>query len=144
MEPKTIYETRIVIHSQEAQDELDRTVLRILQGHVGKEQRIDRFELVRRAYGLDPHPAFPLEGELVSVQVFDRRVRESIERLREKWVILSSSGSGGYWLPESEAEAADFIAEMESRAMKMLQTTARMKRNLREQFEPRVQMGLGF
>lgn len=134
MEPVTYYEQVIVLHGDEEKEILDRAVLRVLRRHVGKEGRISREELVSAIYGArakdDPN------------QVGDRRVRASIERLREKWVILSSSGSGGYWLPESESEAQDFIAEMESRAMKMLQTTGRMKRNLREQFEPRMQMEL--
>jgi len=135
MDPKAIYETRVVLHGVELQEELDRMVLRVLQAHVGKEERISRRDLVEQVYGV--------RLDLDANSVEDRRVRESIERLREKHVILSSSGSGGYWLPESEAEAVDFIAEMESRAMKMLQMTSRMKRNLRDQFEPRVQMGLG-
>jgi hypothetical protein len=138
MEAKAIYNTRVVIHDADDREELDQLVLSILQRHVGKEHRISRFDLLREVYG--PWQA----GKMDSNSVEDRRVRESIERLREKYVILSSSGSGGYWLPESESEAQDFIAEMESRAMKMLQMTGRMKRNLREQFQPGGQMGLGW
>lgn len=135
MEPVRYYEQVIVLHGDEEKEELDRAVLRVLRRHVGKEARISRGDLVDAIYGVHSVTDDPN-------QVGDRRVRASIERLREKWVILSSSGSGGYWLPESESEAQDFIAEMESRAMKMLQTTGRMKRNLREQFETRMQMEL--
>jgi hypothetical protein len=121
-EPKAIYETVITIHSSEARDELDRTVLRILQRHVGKAARIEREFLVAMVYGDASGP------------VADRRVRESIERLRERHVILSSSGCGGYWLPESQEEAQEFIREMENRARKELHTVSQMRKLLWRQF----------
>jgi hypothetical protein len=120
--PKAIYETVIQIHSSEKQDELDRTVLRILQRHVGKKARIEREFLVAMVYGDS------------SGTVADRRVREAIGRLRERYVILSSSGSGGYWLPESQEEAQEFIREMETRARKELHTVSQMRKLLWKQF----------
>jgi hypothetical protein len=126
--PKAIYETVIQIHSSEKKAELDRTVLRILQRHVGKSARIEREFLVAMVYGDASGP------------VADRRVRESIERLRERYVILSSSGCGGYWLPDSQEEAQEFIREMESRAMKELKTCARMRANLTKQFGTQMEL----
>jgi hypothetical protein len=123
--PKAIYETVIQIHSSEKQDELDRTVLRILQRHVGKSARIEREFLVAMVYG-DASPYMN--------SVHDRRVREAIERLRERHVILSSSGCGGYWLPESQEEAQEFIREMETRARKELHTVSQMRKLLWKQF----------
>jgi hypothetical protein len=125
-EPKAIYETVIQIHSSEARDELDRTVLRILQRHVGKAARIEREFLVAMVYG-DASPYMN--------SVHDRRVREAIGRLRERHVILSSSGCGGYWLPESQEEAQE-----ETRARKELHTVSQMRKLLWKQFSGQVDL----
>jgi len=130
-EPKAFYETVIQIHSSEKRDELDRSVLRILKRHVGKAARVEREFLVAEVYG---DPGFYPDS------IHDRRVRESIGRLREKWVILSSSGCGGYWLPESQEEAQEFIREMESRAMKELKTVSQMRCNLWKQFSGQMEV----
>jgi hypothetical protein len=124
-ETKDFYQVVVKIHSSEARDELDRTVLRILQRHVGKAARIEREFLVAMVYG----DASPYVNT-----VHDRRVREAIERLRERHVILSSSGCGGYWLPESQEEAQEFIREMENRARKELHTVSQMRKLLWKQF----------
>jgi hypothetical protein len=159
-EPKAIYETVITIHSSEARDELDRTVLRILQRHVGKAARIEREFLVEEVYGYvrpenkpvtysdgygntgmdNGYGGLPNFVPSISSSVADRRVRESIERLRERYVILSSSGCGGYWLPDSQEEAQEFIREMENRARKELHTVSQMRKLLWKQFSGQVDL----
>src|SRR5574343_2109759 len=127
MESKATYDARTA-----AQKELDECVLQILRRHIGKENRVDRTELVRRAYGIPP-------SMIDEYPAFDRRVRESVARLRKNWVILSSSETGGYWLAESIEEAKAFLDEMESRALKELATVSRMRANLARQFSGQME-----
>lgn len=132
MEPKTIYQTKIKLPSTE-QVLLDDKVLTAIWSHRGKENRIGRAELVQEVFGVKVSNAQLANNRM------DRQIRESIERLRRKYVIISSSGLNGYWFPETEAEAQAFITETENRAMKLLQITRTMRSNVEAQFQPKLQ-----
>ena len=132
MEPKTIYLTQIKMKTDD-QRALDEKVLDALWDHRGKKNRISRVELVMKIFGVKVN-----KGQLANNKL-DRQIRESIERLRQEYVILSSSGMDGYWFPETMGEVAGYLAEIESRASKLLQQKARMQRNAEQQFQPRVQ-----
>lgn len=132
MEPRAIYRTQIKMQTDD-QRALDEKVLDALWNHRGKKNRISRVDLVLKIFGVKVN-----KGQLANNKL-DRQIRESIERLRQEYVILSSSGMDGYWFPETMGEVTGYLAEIESRASKLLQQKARMQRNAEQQFQPRVQ-----
>lgn len=114
-EPRAVYET-IQITTPE---DLDDRVLTVLQSHRGKDHRISRRSLVDAVFGFDP-------GDNLANSKEDRQIREAIARLQETHPILSSSGDGGYWLPGSAEEINEYAAEINSRAMKLLEKSRRL------------------
>lgn len=133
MEPKQIYATEIKLGTEKQREELDAAVLEALWYRKGKSQRISRVDLIWQVFGVRVG-----KNQLANNKM-DRQIRESIERLRQEYVILSSSGLDGYWFPECMAEVLNYLAEIESRACKLLQQKARMQRNAEAQFEPQMQ-----
>lgn len=114
-EPRAVYETIKIT----TPDDLDSRVLAVLNRHRGKEIRISRRDLVKTVYGIDP-------GANLANSREDRQIREAIARLQDTYPILSSSGDGGYWLPESVDEINEYAAEINSRAMKLLEKSRRL------------------
>lgn len=114
-EPRAIYETIQVT----APNDIDSRVLDALNHHHGKTNRITRRELVEAVFGFDP-------GANLANSREDRQIREAIARLQDSHPILSSSGDGGYWLPESPDEIHEYAAEINSRAMKLLDKSRRL------------------
>lgn len=134
MEPREIYEVKIVL-GPESQEDLDGQVLSALFEHRGKSNRIGRRELVNQIYKLN----LTKEDNIANLHA-DRQVRESIERLRKTHIILSSSGNGGYWMPESAAEVERYSAEIVSRARKLEQQSRRLLRMAEENFGPQIRL----
>lgn len=67
--------------------------------------------------------------------VSDRRVRKSIEEMRNRGIpIVSSSRLGGYWLG-TRADCLKLAMEYRSRATKMMLTANRLERQLDGQIE---------
>lgn len=73
-------------------------------------------------------------GELqVKWSMSDRKARRAITELRKNgYVICSNSKTNGYYRPNTADEIRHFIADMESRAMDILDTVASAKQYLRE------------
>lgn len=135
MEPKAIYETKIVLTQPEDRDDLDAQVLAVLDDHRGKANRITRLELVNQIFGSN----LSTRDNLANIWI-DRQVRESIERLRKKTVILSSSGSGGYWLPENLKEVETYSAEIVSRARQLEEQSRQLLHLALETFGPQMRL----
>lgn len=116
-EPRAVYET-IQLTTPE---DLDDRILLVLQTHRGKDHRISRRSLVEAIFGIAVDP-----DENLANSKEDRQIREAIARLQETYPILSSSGDGGYWLPGSAEEINEYAAEINSRAMKLLEKSRRL------------------
>lgn len=80
-------------------DILKERVLKIMQSHVGIENRIERRSLVEQACGF-------------WTRTNDRKVRDVLSGLP---VISTSTAGGGYWLPADEDEINRWEDEMLSR-----------------------------
>lgn len=81
-------------------DELDLAVIHILFGHVGKANRVERWDLVRQVFGTaaplsmqnDDHPQ-------------DREIRYAVSRLRRRGYLICDLGDGnGRYLAANENE----------------------------------------
>ena len=99
----------------QADENLKRTIWRLMQAHTGYAQRIDREVLVYRVKRL--------------MKTSDRQVRDAIAELPIVW-------SDGYFIPQTWDEAADYIASMRSRQAAIGQRLRVLDDYLRAQREP--------
>lgn len=116
-------------------ENLDVRILAILQQHIGRDNRISRKRLVEEAFGVNMN-----EVDLAN-STLDRQVRLALEALQSKHPILSTSGGGGYYYAGSADEIARYAAELNSRAMKLLEKSRRLER-LANRFKKGVQLNL--
>ena len=85
-------------------EELDREVLFILLRHQGKENRIDRWNLVERVFGGPVEPVFRNDDNL-----YDRDIRYAVGRLRAAGHLICDLGDGaGRWMAATEKEFWEF------------------------------------
>ena len=94
-------------------------VRRILDRHIGVEQRISRTELLYRVRAYYP-------------KACDRQVRDAVAQTPA----ISSSGVGGYWMPASRDEAAAYLAELSSRQVRIAERTRLVEAYARRIDEP--------
>jgi len=112
---------------------LEKTVLHILSGHKGSDNRIARIDLVRQSLNI-------YSDDDVS-EIDDRKVREAIANLRhEGHLVCSDSGAGGYYIAGSYNDVVRMTAELESRAADMLQQSRMLKRKAMEWFGPQLKL----
>jgi hypothetical protein len=102
--------------------EIEAEVRHILSFHKGKDNPVSRWELVERIFGRD---AAANRG---NNNPFDRQIRQVIEKYRVVDLIVSSSGSAGYWLAEDMDDIETIAVEFDKRAMTELEKA----RNLRK------------
>ena len=110
-------------------EELDREVLFILSRHQGKENRIERWDLVERVFGEPVDPVFQNDDNL-----YDRDIRYSVGRLRAAGHLICDMGDGaGRWMAATEKEFWEFygyyIKPIKSRAdvARALKTSAQKR-----------------
>ena len=85
-------------------EQLDREVLFILQQHQGKENRVDRWELVERVFGEPVEPLLRNDNNL-----YDRDIRYAVGRLRAAGHLICDLGDGaGRWMAATEKEFWEF------------------------------------
>ena len=105
--------------------------------HKGKRNRITRERLREE-----------VDARLCGIHgtVEDRDVRNAIEYLRNKTVegslILSTSGSSGYWIAESLDEFMNCIQEDRSRALSILVRVHKQKKVARKRFADQEKLPL--
>lgn len=85
-------------------DELDRAVLHILLRHQGKQNRIERWELVAQVFGGPVLPEFQNDDNAC-----DRDIRYTVGRLRAEGYLICDLGDGaGRWIAATEKEFWEF------------------------------------
>ncbi len=109
-------------------DDLDNEVLGEIMLHVGKENKISRSDLISAVTGiLRPN----IHGTI------DRSIRESLERLSERYPILSTSEEGGgYWYASSQEEIRRVMSSYRSRAWKNFLRYRRLKKMHDQDYGP--------
>lgn len=83
---------------------LDREVIFHMYQHKGRENRIERWELVRKVFG---NEAAPTKAEETDGNVYDRQVRDSLERLRRarpSHLICNLGDGKGYFISQTREE----------------------------------------
>lgn len=113
--------------------DLPARVLAVLKEHVGKDNRISRRDLVARVFNVNMNDIDLANSTL------DRQVRYVLPDLQDRYPILSTSGGGGYYYAGSEDEIQRYAAELNSRAMKLLDKSRRLIK-LAKRFRKEVQL----
>lgn len=116
--------------------DLPERVLEIVKTHVGKANRVTRPELVELIFGI------PRAEVNLNSSSLDRQIREVIATLQGRYPIISSSGSDGYWWPESMDEVNAYAGEILSRASALYEKSENVLRAARELFHEPPQMRL--
>lgn len=102
-------------------EEINRVVAYYVSQHRGEANAILRRDLVVHVFG---EAALFNEAEFAK---FDRRVRKSVERLRNDGQIICNMGNGeGYYEAETQAEYLAFRAVYGSHAFPILATIKQM------------------
>lgn len=102
--------------------QLDTEVEFHLKQHVGKRNPMDRWELIERVFGNGA--SYPRNDN----NVFDRRIRDSVERLRKRLLICDMGDGRGRYLAANYGEFVEFNAKYVSRAYPIMQTSAAMEK----------------
>lgn len=111
-------------------EKLDEMVLYFLSKHVGKNNRIERWTLVERVFGVHV-PEF----ERNDANRMDRDIRHSVRRLRNKGHLICDMGEGGgRWLAETKEEFWEFYAYFIKPIASKAQTARAMKKSADLQF----------
>ena len=107
----------------QSDEQLRQTIWRLMQSHIGFDNRVGRVELVNRVKRL--------------MHTSDRQVRDAISELP---IISTSKGGGGYWLPANDTELNEWVGEMMSRIGQIHKRIDIARRWMRENRQPvRVQ-----
>jgi hypothetical protein len=118
-------------------EQLDAEVLFAIKQHVGRQHPIGRWELVAKIFG--PVAA----GDQNDNNPADRQIRESVERLRKRGVLICDMGDGvGRYMAETYDEYKAFRAKYGSRAFAIIDTLHEMdeaaKREFPDILQPRL------
>ena len=104
-------------------DDLPKLVLSIVKKHIGAAHRISRSALVSVVRTM-----LPASSKDLKTISLDRQIRQAIDDLQEMgYPILSDSGTGGYWMASSYKERQAYIAEIESRANKLMSKARKLR-----------------
>jgi hypothetical protein len=113
--------------------QLDYEVAGILQFHRGRQNPIDRWELVRRIFGNSA------DEPQTDDNLYDRRIRESVERQRPTLLICDMGDGRGRYLATSWKEYVEFHRHYLKRAWPLIKTGNAMletaKRNFASEYE---------
>jgi hypothetical protein len=117
---------------EKTDEEIEREVRHILSFRKGRVNLISRWELVEKVFG---RAAALNRG---NNNPYDRKIREVIARFREIDLIVSSSGSAGYWLATDLADIEVIAMEYEKRAKDMLAKASDLRKRGIEKFGPQM------
>ena len=103
----------------QSDQQLRTTIWRLMQSHIGFDNRVGRAELVHRVKRL--------------MSTSDRQVRDAISELP---IISTSRGGGGYWIPANDAELDEWTTEMISRIAQIDKRIKITRKWMRENRQP--------
>jgi hypothetical protein len=117
-----------------SEEQLDTEVLFLLKQHTGQACPIGRWELVLKVYG-------PVAAQDQNDGNYaDRQIRESIERLRKRGILVCDMSDGsGRFLASSLEEYQEFRLKYGSRAFSIMHTLAQMDKAAAQQWENPLQ-----
>lgn len=113
-------------------EEIESDVRHILSFRKGKENKISRWELVERVFGRQA--AADRSGN----NPYDRKIREAINKWRDIDLIVSSSGSSGYWLAVDMNDIEVIAQEYVNRARDMEEKARNLRKRGAEKFGPQI------
>lgn len=113
-------------------EEIEAEVRHIISFHKGRKNPISRWELVERVFD---RQAAANRG---NNNAFDRKIRDVIAKYRETDLIVSTSGSSGYWLAEDMDDIELVAQELEKRSKDMLTQASRLRKRGLEKFGPQM------
>jgi hypothetical protein len=102
---------------------IERALIRVLSGHIGKDNAISKAQLITDLSKLGFHVA-------------ERQVRSEITELRKQGLLIcSSSGDGGYFFAETPEEYEEFVqVEYRAKIIDMSETVRAMDDGARQVF----------
>ena len=112
--------------------EIERQVLYILSLHKGRGNRVSRWELVERIFGREA------AADRSNNNPYDRKIREIIAKHRDTYLIVSSSGAGGYWLAADMEDVEAIAQEYVNRSREMEQRARDLRKHGTETFGPQI------
>ena len=113
-------------------EQIESEVRHILSFRKGKENRISRWELVERVFGRQA------AANRSNNNPYDRKIREAINKWRDIDLIVSSSGTPGYWLA-ADMEDVELIAEEYVKRSREMEDKARnLRKHGAEKFGPQI------
>lgn len=108
--------------------EIEAEVRSIISFHKGQANSISRWQLVERVFGREA------AADRGNNNPFDRQIRAVIEKYRDIDLIVSSSGSTGYWLAADMDDIHTIADEYENRARQMEEKARNLRKRGIERF----------
>lgn len=103
-------------------------------GHIGKNNGLDRWWLVRKLFG--PGAEIPQTDD----NIYDRRIRRTIEVLRRQGALICNLGDGrGWFLAGSAEEYRAFRASYGSHAFPIMATIHEMDKTAQREWPDALQ-----
>ena len=116
-----------------SKDELDARVLYVLMMHQGAQNAIDRWQLVEQVFG---ERQFSQNDD----NVLDRRLRQSIERMRHDGHMICNSGDGnGYFIAGTVEEYQQFRNIYGAHAFPIMEAIREMDKAAAQKWENPLQ-----
>jgi hypothetical protein len=122
------------MENDKTKTEIETEVRAILSFHKGKDNPVSRWQLVERVFGRE---AAANRG---NNNPFDRQIRSAIEKYRDTDLIVSSSGSAGYWLAADMDDIHTIAQEYENRARQMEEKARNLRKRGLEKFGPQIKL----
>lgn len=113
-------------------EQIEAEVRYILSYRKGKENAISRWQLVERVFGRE---AAANRG---NNNPYDRKIRDVIAKYRDTDLIVSSSGSAGYYLATDMNDIELIAEEYEKRSKDMLSKASNLRKRGSEKFGPQM------
>ena len=105
-----------------SKDELDREVLYLISQHIGRQNAVGRWDLVEQIFG-------EKQSNRDDGNSLDRRMRDSIERLRGEGHIICNMGDRtGYYVASNVEEYQEFRLLYGAHAFPIMATIREMDR----------------
>ena len=116
------------MENNKSKSEIEAEVRYILTLHKGKDNPVSRWQLVERVFGREA------ASERSNNNPFDRQIRAAIEKYRDIDLIVSTSGSAGYWLAADMEDIHTIAQEYENRARQMEEKARNLRKRGLERF----------